>query len=74
MARGNLRGPLGPLMLALLIGIALFMLFAIQSPELAAEFSRPDDYYDNTFEKVGIALACAVAVSVVVAVIRKLMR
>ena len=74
MARGNLRGPLGPLMLAMLIGIALFMLFAIQSPELSAGFSRPDGFYDDTFEKVGIALAFAGALTVAVAIIRRLMR
>ena len=74
MARGNLKGPLGPLMLVLLIGVAVFMLFVVQSPELSARFRRPDGFYDNTFEKVGIALAFAILVSIVVALVRRLMR
>ena len=74
MAKGNLKGPLGPLMLVLLIGVAVFMLFAMQSPELSAQFKRPEGFYDNTFEKVGVALAFATLVSIVVALFRRLMR
>lgn len=69
VARGNIRGPLGPVMLALLIGLALFMLYAVNNPEMAGWFERPEGFYDNTLEKVGLALIFAVVVSTVVAVL-----
>ena len=70
MAKGNKNGPLGLLMLAMLIGVAIFMLFALQSPELSAKFKRPEGFYDNMFEKTGFALAFAAVVSVIAIVIR----
>ncbi|WP_343345254.1 hypothetical protein WJT74_11995 [Sphingomicrobium sp. XHP0239] len=74
MAKGNLEGPLGPIMLMLLAGVALLMIVATQSPELASKFERPEDFYDNTPSKVGIALIFAVVVSIIVALIRKLLK
>ncbi len=71
MARGNLKGPLGPLMLALLLGVAAFMLYAVNNPEMAVWFDRPEGFYDNTFEKVGMALLFAIAVSALVAAISR---
>jgi len=56
----------GPLMLAMLLGIAAFMLFALQSPELAAQFRRPEGFYDNMFEKVGLAVLFAAIASAAV--------
>ncbi|WP_230279947.1 hypothetical protein [Croceicoccus sp. Ery15] len=72
MARGNLKGPLGPVMLALLIGVALFMVVAVNTPDQAAQFSRPDGFYDNMFGKIGTALLFAAGVSIVVFIVRKL--
>lgn len=59
-------------MLMLLIGIAIFMLFAIQSPELSSKFKRPDGFYDNMFEKVGVALLFASVGSLAFLVVKKL--
>jgi tetrahydromethanopterin S-methyltransferase subunit D len=74
MAKGNVQGPLGPLMLAMLIGIGIFMVFVTQSPELASNFVRPEGFYDNTFEKVGYALLFAAVASVAFAVIKRLIK
>lgn len=63
MARGNVKGPLGPIMLGLLVLIAIGMLFVIQDPELAAQFQRPQNFYDNMPEKIGFALFFAIIVS-----------
>jgi hypothetical protein len=72
VATGNVKGPLGPLMLLLLLGIAGFMLYVVLSPELAEQFERPAGFYENTFGKIGIALLFAVAVSAVAAIVRRL--
>ena len=72
MAKGNIKGPLGPLMLALLIGIVIFMLFVIQSPELSASFVRPEGFYDNMDEKIGFAVLFAAIASVLVAILKQL--
>lgn len=74
MAKGNLKGPLGPLVLALLIALAVFMLFVVNSPALSAKFERPEGFYDNTFGKVGIALLFAAAVAFVVEVVRRFLK
>lgn len=74
MAKGNVKGPLGPIMLAILVGIALFMVLVVQSPELSEKFVRPEGFYDNMFEKVAAALGFAVVVSAIVAVARLLFR
>ena len=65
---------LGLWMLAILIGIAIFMLFVLQSPELSAHFKRPEGFYDDMFEKIGISLAFATGVSLVVWLARKLIK
>ncbi|MFN2099531.1 hypothetical protein [Altererythrobacter sp. MF3-039] len=48
MAKGNIQGSLGPIMLALLIALALFVIYAMQDPELASEIGnerlRDPDY------------------------------
>ena len=61
----------GPVMLAMLVCIAILVLFVIQSPDLSAKFQRPESYYDNTFEKVGVALAIAAIVSLLVWIVRR---
>jgi len=71
MARGNIKGPLGPIMLALLLGVAIFMIFAVNNPEMDGWFDRPEGFYDNTFEKVGYALLFAVVVSSIFAFFRR---
>ncbi|WP_338241230.1 hypothetical protein [Aurantiacibacter hainanensis] len=71
MARGNIKGPLGPLMLALLVGVAVFMLYVVNNPEMDGWFDRPEGFYDNTFEKVGYALVFAAVVSTVIAIARR---
>ena len=65
---------LGLWMLAILIGIAIFMLFVLQSPELSAHFKRPEGFYDDMVEKIGISLAFAAGVSLVVWLARKLIK
>jgi hypothetical protein len=60
----------GPLMLALLIGIAIFMLIAMQSPELAAQFRRPEGFYNNMLGKTAVAILFAAVVSLVVWIVR----
>ena len=74
MASGNLKGPIGPLMLLLLIAIALFMVVVVNSPELSKQFQRPDGFYDNWLQKTGMALAFAAGVSIVVWLVRKIIR
>ena len=74
MAKGNIKGPLGPIMLSLLVVIAIFMLYAVQFPELAETFKRPEGFYDNMFEKVGIALLFAVAASANFAIVRRTLK
>jgi|GEM_PF-1665911 len=74
MATGNLKGPLGPIMLALLIGIAIFMLFVVQSPDLASKFKRPDGFYDNIIEKIGTAILFAAVTTAAFILIRKSMK
>lgn len=71
MARGNIKGTLGPIMLALLLGVAGFMIYVVNTPDLAERFTRPEAFYDNTFEKVGTALLFALLVSAVVAIMRR---
>lgn len=74
MAKGNIKGPLGPIMLSLLIATAIFMIFVTQSPELAETFQRPEGFYDNMLEKVGIALLFALAASAVFALVRRTLK
>ncbi len=74
MATGNVKGPLGPLMLLLLLGIAGFMLYVVRTPELAEHFKRPAGFYDNMFLKIGIALMFAAAVSLVAVIVRRLLK
>lgn len=71
MARGDVKGPLGPLMLALLVGVSVFMLYAANNPEMDGWFDRPEGFYDNTFEKVGYAILFAVVVSSIIAIFRR---
>lgn len=61
-------------MLVLLLGLAGFMLYAVNDPEMGARFARPEGFYRNTFEKVGLALLFALAVSASIALARKLMK
>lgn len=70
MAKGNIKGPLGPVILSLLVGIAIFMIFVTQSPEWAETFRRPEGFYDDMFEKVGIALLFALTASAIFAIVR----
>ncbi|WP_394727030.1 hypothetical protein [Altererythrobacter sp. GH1-8] len=74
MAKDKIKGPLGPIMLTLLVGVAIFMVFVTQSPDLALQFRRPESFYDNMFGKVGIALLFAVVVSGIVAFVRSLLK
>ena len=74
MAKGNLKGPLGPMMLAMLIGLAVFMLFVVNSPAMSAKFVRPEGFYDDIFGKVGMALLFAGAVAFVVEVVRRFLK
>ncbi|WP_120078523.1 hypothetical protein [Aurantiacibacter odishensis] len=66
MAKGNVNGPLGPIMFALLLGIAAFMVYAANNPEMAGWFDRPTDFYDNSFEKVGYSLLFAIVASALI--------
>ena len=61
-------------MLTLLVAVGIFMIFATQSPELSSKFGRPEGFYDNMFEKVGIALLFAVIVSGIFALVRSLLK
>ena len=61
---------IGPLMLAILIGVAIFMLYVLQDPELAAQFRRPEGFYDNMFGKIGASLLFALAVMALVWLVR----
>ena len=74
MAKGKIKGPIGPIMLLLLVGIAIFMIFVVQSPELAEKFKRPEDFYENMFGKVGIALLFAFVASAVFTILRRTMK
>lgn len=58
-------------MLLLLVGLAAFMLYAVNNPEMDGWFDRPEGFYDNTFEKVGVALLFALAVSSIIAIVRR---
>ncbi len=71
VATGNVKGPLGPIMLALLIGVAGFMLYAMQSPEWAGKFTRLQPDVSTIFRKTTIALLFAGAVSLAVIVIKR---
>ncbi|WP_205700605.1 hypothetical protein [Croceicoccus sediminis] len=62
------------MMLAMLIGLAVFMLFAVNSPAMSAKFVRPEGFYDDIFGKVGMALLFAGAVAFVVEVVRRFLK
>lgn len=46
------------------------MFYAVNKLEMKALFERREDFYDNTFEKVAIALLFAVTESSVIALVR----
>ena len=58
-------------MLALLVGVGVFLLYAIAHPELGLDLSRPEGFYDDMPEKIGTALLFAVVVGVVVRLMGK---